>query len=274
MPVEGKEYESVNKGISKSVKFFMILVLSAVVITLFMLSPVFNIKNIEVYGNIKSNENIIIRSSGIDIGINGFIHMGYDLLSFLRFRYSDAESRIIRNCHWVKEAEVRFIIPSTIKIDIEERVPEFLVWYFGTTLLIDRYGYVMDTVKDNEYEIPFIRGLDITKYELGQELYMGNKDKITRAFEIVSVIKASDSSDEFKIYPMLTYIDVTDLLNICLMIDSRITVNLGNLDELLYRVEVMKKIYIGNIKKNERGLLDFTAGKYPVFKAEDGKGGV
>jgi len=256
------------------IKFFMIVVLSAIIITLFVLSPVFNIKNIEVYGNIESSENIIRKSSGIDFGSNGFIHMGYDLLSFLKFRYSNAESKITRNCPWVKDAEVRFIVPSTIRIVIEERVPEALVQYFGTTLLIDRYGYVVDTVMDIDCEIPFIKGLDIMKYEIGQKLYMENEDRIKKAFEIISVIKASDNSDEFKLYPLISCINTTDILNICLLIDSRITVNLGNSDELTYRVELMKKIYRENIKKNEKGLLDFTAGKYPVLKAEDGEGGI
>jgi cell division protein FtsQ len=256
----------------RKIKFLLITVLSSVILALLAISPLFNIKSFKVSGNVNGSEEIIIQSSGIDYNSNGFMSMEYNFLSFLQLRFKNAENEIMNRCRWVKNAEVKFILPSTVSVKIEERVPEAFISYFGTNLLIDRDCFVIESLRDREsYNLLYIRGVSIMDYELGQRLKTENDEMIKKAFEVIDAVRYSDNISEFKLEHLIDYIDVSDINNVYLFIDSRVLVNIGNMANMEYRMELLKKIYANNIKQNEKGLLDFTAGKYPVFKSEDGK---
>ena len=50
-----------------------------------------------------------------------------------------------------------------------------------------------------------------------------------------------------------------------MFVDSRLVANYGDLYDISYRIKMSKQIIQKNIDKNEKGILDFTKGDYPVF---------
>lgn len=248
------------------IKFILISVLLVVCAILLALSPVFNISSIEVNGIKNSNKEKIISTSGIITGENGFKFIGNDIKRILSLRYGKAEYNIAENNAYVKKAVVRFIPPGKVRIDITERTPVCLFPYLGTNLMVDAEQFVVDTTteqKDNS--LPIVKGIRFNDYDLGKKLEIENGENFRALLQVLDVLQKSDKDDENKLMNSISYIDINDISKIGFFIDSRIVVNLGELQDLSYKISVLKQILLKNLREDEKGLLDFTAGQNPVF---------
>ncbi|NTV91179.1 MAG: hypothetical protein HGA22_12595 [Clostridiales bacterium] len=106
---------------------------------------------------------------------------------------------------------------------------------------------------------------------LGGKLETENDSSFETAEGIIEAIGQFDIKEENKLLPLLDYIDVSDTASVVLSLDSRITVRIGGMDDLNYRISSLKTIFFKNIKENETGLLDFTTGEDPVFSPGSGR---
>jgi cell division protein FtsQ len=153
-----------------------------------------------------------------------------------------------------------------VKINFIEREPVGCVPYLGSNLIVDNESYVLDIIKDMPpHNLPIIKGLRFNNYELGQKLSTENPESLNAVITILDVIKTSDKKDRFKLLDIINSIDVGDLKKIIFLIDSRIVLNLGDIEELEYKIAATKQILLKNVKKEDKGLLDFTIGENPTF---------
>ncbi|NJD01239.1 MAG: FtsQ-type POTRA domain-containing protein [Ruminiclostridium sp.] len=248
------------------IKSISILALFIVAIIFTGLSPLFDLKEIEVKGAVHYKPEILSGYADIQLGENGFSEIGSSPLDIMLFRFGNAETSIMRNCPYVREAVVRFAIPSKVVINVTERTAAAAVPYLGTSLLIDEEGYVLESLAaDKKTALLSVRGLEFIDYGLGKKLDIKNEDSLTTAMNLVKALKENDKSDKIKIFKLVDAVDVSDRSNIKISLESRVTVNLGDLEDLNYRISTAKTIFNRNIKKGEKGTLDFTAGENPVF---------
>lgn len=68
-----------------------------------------------------------------------------------------------------------------------------------------------------------------------------------------------------------TYIDVTDLTNIRLIIENRLDVLLGDADNIDYRAKFMAEVINNKISAYEVAVLDYTGDDIYVRPHDDGK---
>ncbi|MCR4434520.1 MAG: FtsQ-type POTRA domain-containing protein [Clostridiales bacterium] len=254
-------------------KFLLAIIAFLSALILLALSPLFNINRIDVEGNQHYKSEDIASAANIVIGSNGFKTIGNDVKSLLLLRDGKAEKNILDSHPYIKEVKVKFNLPDKILISIWERTPVCLVPYHGTYLILDREGYVLDA-SDNvdKNGLPQVKGFKFDRYELGKELKVDNPDKFDALFKVIDTVESSDKESSFKMAGIINYIDVSDLSKVYLLLDSRIMVNLGGLDDLNYKVTFLKQIYQMNLKKSDKGLLDFTMGKNPRFMPENEHG--
>ncbi len=100
-----------------------------------LLTPVFNVGSIVVYGNSTVSNEAVIKSSGIIEGTNIFS------VSLRRVKDNlEAMSRI-------SSVQVKRILPSTIKITVTEGLPIVYIYDDGDCVGITADGTVTDTVK-------------------------------------------------------------------------------------------------------------------------------
>lgn len=257
-----KKVNSVNLWL----KFILIFIISFVIIVLIALSPLFNVNSIEVYGNKHYENSEIIDGSLISGGTNAFKVIGANIKSILNLRCTNAEINIMKFFPYAKNVVVKYKLPNKVEITIEERVPLALIPYMGTSLVIDQEGYVVDTQKNEQkYKLPLIKSLKFDNYELGQKLEVHNNESLNNAIKVLNEINLIDKTGEFKLLDSVNSIDAGDAGQICMFIDSRIAVNLGDLQDLTYKIRFLKQIYYKNIGKNEKGLIDFSTLDNPVF---------
>jgi cell division protein FtsQ len=253
----------------KNKKILAISILLGISFFLLCLSPVFNISKIKVVGASHYNDKEIIKISGIFEGVNGFKNIGGNIRNFLSLRYGQAETSIINKCSYIKDVEVRYNFLNKVTIHIKERSPYMLVPYIGAYLIVDRYGYVLETIGEKDkHIIPFVKGLKFIGYEIGQTLEIENQDSFKKLIVLLDALTEEEKNDNFKLEDNVSVIDISDIENVHLLIDSRIIVNLGDLYDLDYRIRALKQIININIGKEEKGILDFTISEYPIFKPD------
>lgn len=266
-----KKRKKVFKRIFAVVKLVTILAIIVSAVGFTALSPLFNINSVEVKGAVYYNKEELVDLSGIIKGENGFKSIGSSPLNIIRFRFGKAEKIIKEECPYVKDVKVRFAVPSNAVIEITERKAFFRVSITGTGLLIDKEGYVLERLEKSDLSTyPLLNGLDSKEYKLGQKLMMNNAKALYTAVEIMEAIKEHDKSDETELLNLVDSIDASDPASIEFVLDSRIIVKIGGMDNLNYRLSATKTLYNKNIRKSEKGILDFTSGKEPVFSPDDG----
>mgnify|MGYP000949124890 CR=1 FL=1 len=250
----------------RKLEFILTSFLFIIVLVLFVMSPIFNVSNVSVYGNNHYTAQEIVKASEVVTGVNGFTDIGGTYKHYISLRYGQAEKKIIGKCPYIEEVSVKYSVPSKVIIQVKERNPIVLIPYLGSYLLVDRNGYVVDIINsDNKFNLPNIKGIKFKEYEIGHCLKIENKESFEELIILIDTLTEEDKSDTFKIAEIIDTIDISDSNNIYFFIDSRLVVNIGGLDELNYKIKSLKQIYFKNISKEEKGFLDFTAGEHPVF---------
>lgn len=94
-----------------------------------MLSPFFNIKNIEIVGNQKLTNEEIISLSQVQKDENTF-----------KLVKSKVQKNIKQNAY-VENVKIKRNLPDTITIEIEERTPTYMITFANAYAYINNQGY-------------------------------------------------------------------------------------------------------------------------------------
>lgn len=260
-------YKKSKKRKKVLLKGILLIVLITLGLTLIALSPLFNIKRIQVSGNHKYTKQEIIEVTNVYVGCNWFKTLGMNLFDVFKFRNRKAEEDIKKSRLYVKSAKVNYLILSgAVKIDIKERKPLAAVPFLAATLLIDNQGYILDTKKDaNDLDIPTIKGLNFDRYELGQALKVKNVKNIDAASKILKLIMQSDKQTISKIYQYINVIDVSSPYKTKIIMDTELIVDIGDIKELdIYKIDFLKEVFFKKLGKEEKGTLNLYE-KNPTF---------
>ena len=107
-----------------------------------MLSPIFNIANIEVNGNSKISSESIISLSGLKVGQNIF-----------NFRTSDVVENIKQNAY-IDKVEIDRNLPDELKITVTERESTYMFTFGNAYVYINNQGYLLEiTSEKGDYPI-------------------------------------------------------------------------------------------------------------------------
>mgnify|MGYP000899912096 FL=1 len=252
----------------RKLEVLLAILLFASVLVLVMFSPMFNIKEIQVFGTSYYSAEGIIATSGIETGINGFKNVGGSIDRFLTLRYGDIEQAIKDKLPYVKDVAVKFVIPDILRIYITERTPACVVKYLDVLLLVDEEGYVLESLKNiTDYNFPKISGLDLTGFCVGQKLYMQKPAQFENIMKLIDLLKETDT-EEFSLANKISSYEVNGQGELRILYDSRILVNLGKMVKMDYKISMLREILMKNIGADETGLLDFSIGNNPVFTPE------
>lgn len=242
----------------KKRKAFLMLVKWATLILLligggigFLLSSFFNIKKIEIVGNNKLTRDEVISLSQIEIEENTF-----------KLSKNKIEKNIKQNAY-VESVKIKRNLPSTILIEIEERVPTYMITFANAYAYINNQGYFVEISKE-KLELPIITGY-ATKEEdiqLGERLCTEDLQKLD---DILQIMKAAESNE---IANIVTKINISDKQDYVLELKSeKKTVHVGDTSNLSTKMLYIKEIIEQN-KKIEGEILVNTDlnNKWAIFR--------
>ena len=152
----------------KQLAFLTMITLVAALIAVILLTPAFNVNNIEITGNSMVRDEEIIMAGGLSKNVN---ILNVD---------TDAAEKNIKSLLYIKKAEIKRSFPDTIKIKVMEEVG---VAYFTTKsgyVIISSDGKCIDVSsglsedKNSSGQVaqlpklPVIKGIKNVKYSKGE----------------------------------------------------------------------------------------------------------
>ncbi len=224
-------YEEVSEEKKSKVnKFLKWTSIFAVIIgvTIFaMVSPIFNIKKIDVVGNSKVETEKIIGLSGVETGNNIF-----------RISKLQVSNKIKKN-GFVEDVKITRKLPDTIEISVIERVPGFQIKFGNGYVVINNQGYIIEIVEESREDIPFLEGMTTPedKYIENNRLDEDDLYKLNTVLKIVTTA-ASNGIDS-----LITSIDMSDVNNVKLYFeDDEKTAYIGDCSNIETRILWVKQI--------------------------------
>lgn len=224
----GAPSPEVDKKIKKrwtSRRWFGIICIGVAMVVLFLLSPVFEVSQIYVNGIEKTTYDAIVSASGVVKGTN-------------IFKVSPKKSeKALSSMAFVDSVEVKRKLPSTVEINITESREVAYIYFIGNYVGIDENGKILEIKQsDADISLPVVVGTRLTEFGIGNHIKTDNGQNCDAMFKILKQISICGIGSRLKV------IDVTDLNDIKFVTTADATVNIGTMDEIIYKISFLKKI--------------------------------
>ena len=216
-----------------------------------MLSPLFNIKIIEVQGNEKITQKEIISLSQLQIEENTF-----------KINKNKIRKEIKQNAY-IDEVTITRKLPSAVIIKVEERKIAYLLEYAGSYVYLDKNGYILE-INAEKLELPILQGASTLteNFIVGKRLANEDLEKLSTIQKIMELAKISEIDN------LITRIDIENKENFKLIFESKEKVAyLGDNSNLNTKILTIKSILEKEEGKAGEIFVDMDLNKeYPVFR--------
>lgn len=229
-----------KRKIKRFLTAFSIFFVIAVISVMLSLTVFFKTERIIVTGETRYAQDEIVELSGIETGENIFL-----------CDKAAASKKIVDALPFVAQANVGFVIPNAITIEIVEEVPSYVIGYSGGYYVIGENGRILEKTADNYYNLPIVQGTEITTNVIGEYADFTDEDITNILNRLVNVLEAYE-------FDKVTVIDISDTANIKFVYDDRITVVIGYPEDISYKVKTAQTIINEKLDPNNTGLIKGT----------------
>lgn len=229
---------------------FSIFLVIAIISVMLSLTVFFKTEKIIVTGETRYSQEDIINLSGIVTGENIFL-----------CDKAAASKKIVDALPFVAQANVGFVIPNAITIEIVEDVPSYAIGYSDGYYIIGENGRILEKTAENYDNLPIVQGTEITTNIIGEYADFTDENITSILNELVKVL------DAYK-FENVTVIDISDTANIMFVYDNRITVVIGLPEDISYKVKTAQTIINEKLDPNNTGLIK---GRLDVSMCNDTK---
>lgn len=238
-----------SKHKSKIIKWLLIFILGLVAVILFMLSSIFNIKQIVVLNNSKISAQEIINLSTLKVGVN-------------MFKTTNTKIRNgIKTNAYIEDVNIKRNLNGTVTLEIKERTPTYMLKFANAYIYINNQGYMLE-ISETPLELPIITGFSTSNEEIKE----GSRLNVDDLNKLGNIIKIMETANSTALADLITEIDISDADNYILTLESEgKTVKLGeikNLNIKFGRIEMVLQH-----EKGKNGEIYFQEDK-TIFKEE------
>ncbi len=222
------------------------IVIAAIVmsVTVFL-----KVAEIEVSGTTRYEAADIIQTSGIKTGDNMFMINKFDVAEKILDRYP-----------YIEQIKIRRRLPDKFTFEIIERTPAAFVIADDNRWLIDKKGYILERVGNDEVvKVPKITGVEVATPYAGGELVLKNEAQLLPLREVLNSLSSSGMTEN------TTRIEIAKLYDINIIYGDRFLVSLGDTTELPRKIEMLKAV-IGELAEFDKGTINVSAIKEARFK--------
>ena len=231
------------------IKWALIIILFGVAIALFMMSSVFNIKEIVVVNNNKIPSNEIINLSTLTTDVN-------------MFKITNKTIRDgIKTNAYIEEVDVKRNINGTITLDIKERQATYMLKFANAYVYINNQGYMLE-ISESPLELPTITGFST----INEEIKTGNRLNTEDLQKLEDVIKIIETSKNTPLANIITEIDISNSTDYKLTIESeKKKIKTGEMTNINIKLQMAGKVI--EAEKGRAGEIYFQDdGKKAIFK--------
>lgn len=188
----------------RKLKILGIIILLIFLAILLFSSSLFNIKSIDVSGNVKLSSEKIISLSSLELYTNIF-----------KFKKSNIIENIKENAY-IEDVKITRKYPSTVNIEIEEREARYMLQFADSYVYINNQGYMLE-ISNEKLELPIVVGFttDLSNIKAGNRINVDDLKKMN------TVIKIYDSAKLNELNELITKIDISNSKNYSIEMASK-----------------------------------------------------
>lgn len=245
-----KKQNQIKKRKLKIIKWLLLLGLIITAIVLFMMSSIFNIKEIIVVNNSKIPSEEIINLSTLTTEVNMF-----------KITNGTIKDGIKENAY-IEEVTVKRKINGVVTLDIKERVATYMLKFANAYVYINNQGYMLE-VSDKPLELPIISGFTT----INEEIKVGNRLNKEDLQKLEDVIKIIEASKNTPLANIITEIDISNNDYKLKVTSENKTIKIGEMTNINIKLQMAGKIL--EAESGKIGEIYFQeGGKKAVFKEE------
>ncbi len=232
------------KIVQAIIKCIILIALLIGTIIFIMMSPIFNIVNINITGNTKITNEEIINLSELKIGENIY-----------KVKLNNIKKKVKSNAY-IENVEIKRKIPNVIDIIVKERKPKYMLQYGNELAYISSQGYILEISQDI-LKLPIILGYKTPS----EQIQSGNRLNEEDLNKLEKVIRLMDSANSNGIAELITKINIENKEDFVIILEEKgITVYLGDMEkEVNEKIRYLKEILtIENGSEGELFLEDMS----------------
>lgn len=221
--------ERKKKKIKRIIKWTTLFLLIIGGIVFALVSPIFNINEIQVNNNNQIATETIVSLSQLQIGQNVF-----------RFNKDKIEKEIKTN-PYIESVNIKRKLPNKIEITIEERNKNYNVEFLNGYAYINNQGYILE-ISEQKLDLPVIQGVSTEAEQIvaGNRLNAEDLEKLETVIQIMNICKS------YELEQKVSTIDITNKSDyVIYMEEEKKTIHLGdesNLsNKMLYVPTILKE---------------------------------
>lgn len=252
IPVQQKIKKQKIRAIRRMTMCFFLLMVLIGGFIYFLLSPVFNVKTIEVLNNNYILDEQLINLSSIKLNENMF-----------KFSKKEVKNNILKN-PYIESVDInRKMFSNKVEIDVKERVATLMLEYGNSYVYINNQGYILEisTIKLNS---PIIKGYKTPLENIVPGNRLSNEDlkRLEMVLQIIEVAKSNELDE------LITKIDVEDTNDYMIIFETEgKTAYLGSCSQLSTQMLNIKEILLRNEGIDGKIFVDMDLNeKNPVFR--------
>lgn len=231
------------------IHYILVFILVSIIGTTLSLTVFFNISNIIIEGtsNFATNEEIL-GFSQVTEGQNLF-----------RIDLDKIEDRIIKNTTDIDSVTVHRALPDKLVISLEQSVPKLAFYNLGKYYLVSNGDRVISQVDNvDEYtDIIKFTSTQIKDIQVGQ--FLTENEEYQKFKNVIDYITKCDLQG-------VKAIEIEEDNDINLNYQDRITIELGNMIEINYKLKTVKKVLDEHIDANAFGVIDARTETVAYFR--------
>lgn len=141
----------------------------------------YTLKTIEVVGCNLSNEKAVEKA------VKKEALMGNTILLYLNNEFGKKDE-----IPFVSKLDIDFVDKHKVKVEVYEKSVAGCIEYMESYVFFDKDGIVMETSKERHEGVPYIKGLSIKSWQLGEKLPIENKKKFEMILTITQLLDKYD----------------------------------------------------------------------------------
>lgn len=221
-----------KKKIKRIIKLITLLMIIIGGVVFALVSPIFNIKEINVVKNEQISSDTIVSLSQLKTGQN-------------IFKYSSKKvEKEIKTNPYIESVNIKRKFPDKIEITVTERQKNYNIEFLNGYAYINNQGYILE-ISEQRLELPIIQGISTEEEKIVEGNRLNEQD-LSRLEIVIQIMKICETYDLNK---KVSKIDISDKNNyVIYMEEEKKTVYIGDESNLSN-----KMLYIPTILEENKG---------------------
>lgn len=226
-----------RRRVSRIVFYSVIFAATLAVGVILSLTVLFKSEQITVDGNTRYSTEDIAQASKIELGENIFM------------TDKKTPSKLIVDAFpYVESADVGFVIPNAISINIKEAEPSYAVKNGDVYYLISTKGRILEKTQIPPKDIPLLAGSELKNTKEGEYVKFNDALSLSILQEIMDCVQENG-------FEKLSSVDVTNVARVKIVYDNRIIIKLGVPEDIDYKIRTAMKIIDEHLDPDKQGLI-------------------